>query len=314
MEETGYSIADSDAFVRRVQHVEYGLSAEIEFGALLRWLGACPFVHRLSEDLFRNPTRSEWQVPDLFAVFQNGNLTCTAMIEVKTTSNHTLRLKTNYLARLQAYAELTSQPLLLAWRPRDIGFWILVDPCHAKRINDDTLELNFESAVKNDLMSIIAGDFCLVPKKGAGLIFEATRIGEKRPMTDGYQAAFRIDNAYFRDGDGNPVSNLPNAIVWTLFSVMEEEQNVSDGGLVQAFVASGGMTRAQQVLRTAASFPLSEDQRIHWKAIGTNLDAVVSSRDLLSQAKTHIGTFVRYIFHEEPASVPQFLPRIWKFN
>ena len=313
-EQVGHSITDPDAFVRRVQHIEYGLSAEIEFAVLLRWLGSCPFVHRLSEDAFNDRADSNWQVPDLLAVFQKGDLTCSATIEVKTTSSHTLRLKADYLTRLQTYADLITQPLLLAWRPRNIGFWMLFEPFRVGRLKDDTYEFDLESVMKNDLMSMVAGDFFVVPEQGAGLMLEASRISEKRPTTDGYEAMFRIDNAYIRNADGKPVDNVPDAIVWTLLSAMEEQQNVNDDGFVQAFVASGGMTRAQLILRTAVSFPLSEEQRIHWKSLGTNLDMVISSRDILSQAQTYLATFVRYIYCLQPQDPPRFLPDLWKMS
>ena len=126
-EDMDWDLTDPEAFRRRIQHVEYGLSAEIEFAALLRWLGTCAFVHRLSENAFTDPSRAVWQVPDLFAVFSVGEETSSALIEVKTTKDHVLKLKKSYLERLRAYARLLNQPLLIAWRPRAINFWLLVD-------------------------------------------------------------------------------------------------------------------------------------------------------------------------------------------
>ena len=252
-----WNFSDPEAFLRRVQHVEYGLSAEIELAALLRWLGTCSFVHRLSEDALEDPSRSVWQVPDLFAIFSVGGQTCSALIEVKTTENHVLKFKKPYLERLQAYAQLLNQPLLIAWRPRAIGFWILVDPTHAEVIDEETLQLDFGAAVKNDLMSLLAGDFLIVPKQGAGLRFEAKRDSDKEPTENGYQAVFRIDKAYLHDGSGEAAEGVPDSIVWMIFSAMEEHQEVTDDGLVQSFITSGSMTRAQLVLRTAAGFPLA---------------------------------------------------------
>lgn len=245
MEEMGYDIDDAEAFIQRVQHVEYGLSAEIEFAALLRWLGNCPFVHRLSEDALSEPSQSNWQIPDLLAVFRSGELACSAAIEVKTTESHTLKLKADYIQRLKSYAALIGQPLLIAWRPRNIGFWVLVDPENAKKQSDSSLELDLDTAVKNDLMSLVAGDHYIVPTKGAGLVLEASRIGEKKPTPHGYEAVFRIDNALFVDGKGERISQVPDPIIWVIFSSMEESQEATDSGLVQRFLASGGMdTRA----------------------------------------------------------------------
>lgn len=311
-ESLGWDLSDPEAFLRHVQHVEYGLSAEIEFAALLRWLGTCIFVHRLSEDALADPSRAEWQVPDLFAVFSIDRETCSALIEVKTTGNHVLKFKKAYMERLQAYARLLNQPLLIAWHPRNIGFWILIDPSHAEAIDGETLQLDFEVAIQNDLMSLLAGDFFIVPKKGVGFRFEAKRISDKEPTKDGYEAVFQIDKAYFQDATGNAVENVPESIIWMTFSAMEEKQDVTDEGFVQSFLTSGGMTRAQMVLRTAASFPLREDQRIHWKAVGTNLEAILACDALLSNAQAHFGTFVQYIFHQQPQIMPDFLPNKWR--
>ena len=312
LEEADYSIADPGAFLRRVQHVEYGLSAEIEFAALLRWLGSCPFVHRLSEDALSDGTNSNWLVPDLLAVFQNGDQTCSVTIEVKTTASHTLRLKTDYVERLQAYADLITQPLLLAWRPRNIGFWMLFEPYRVGRLENNTLVFDLENVMQNDLMSMVAGDFFITPKQGAGLVLETSRISEKQPTEDDYKAVFQVKKAYMRDGDGGTIENVPNAIFWILLSAMEEQLNVSDEGFVLKFAASGGMTRAQLILRTAASFLLNDEQRIHWKSLGANLDTVISSREIISQAQIYLGTFVQYIFHLQPQNPPQFVPDEWE--
>ena len=52
-ERAGWELTNSPNFLRLVQHVEYGLSSEMEFAAILRWLGWCSFVHRLSEDVLQ---------------------------------------------------------------------------------------------------------------------------------------------------------------------------------------------------------------------------------------------------------------------
>ena len=311
MEECGYLIDDPHLFIQRVKSVEYGRSAEVEFAALLRWLGACPFVHRLDREAFADPTGSQWAVPDLLAIFKSAQGRCSAAIEVKTTAKHTLRLKPSYLARRKAYAGLISQPLLLAWRPRDVGSWVLVDPIHIQSKGDLDGELEFEVAIRHDLMSVLAGDYYVVPEKGVGLVLEASRVSEKRKTVDGYKATFRIDEARFCDANGDAVQNVPDAIIWAVFATLEEHQDITDDGFTQSFVASGGMIRAQDILRTAASFPLGENQRIDWKAIGSDLDALLSSHELSSQLGIHFGSFVRYIFHQQPQTKPYFLPKNW---
>jgi hypothetical protein len=103
-EQLNWDMSDADKFIRQVQHVEYGLSSEIEFAAILRWLGKCSFVHRLSEDALEDPARSLWTVPDLLAIFQHAHATCSALIEVKTSDDLVLKFKASYLRRLRAFA------------------------------------------------------------------------------------------------------------------------------------------------------------------------------------------------------------------
>lgn len=311
-ERLGWNISDPEKFLRQVQHVEYGLSAEIEFAAILRWLGWCRFVHRLSEEVLEDPAQSVWQVPDLFAVFRAGDQTSSALIEVKTSDDTVLKFKKSYLQRLRAYASLTNQPLLIAWRPRSIGFWILFDPAIAQPANDEFVIVEFGQAIKNDLMSLLAGDYYIIPAEGAGLRLEYERISEKEPTEDGYQALFRVSEAYVHDASGIRADDVPNSIVWAILSTVKDGQEAHEDRIIQSFTASGGMTRAQLVLRTAVGFSINGEERIHWKAVGKNLDAIVRSDDLLHDAQARFGTFLRYIFHQQPQEIPSFIPATWK--
>ncbi|HEX7073857.1 MAG TPA: hypothetical protein VF226_07430 [Hyphomicrobiaceae bacterium] len=72
---------------------------------------------------------------------------------------------------------------------------------------------------------------------------------------------------------------MPDSVIWAIFSTLNDHQEINDQSIVQSFVASGGMTRAQLVLRTAVGFSLKEGERIHWKSVGKNLDAILRSED-----------------------------------
>src|SRR5689334_6244860 len=114
-EQLGYDLSDPEAFLQRAQLVEYGLTAEVEFAAVLCWLCARAVVHRLGEEVLYDKDVCAWEVPDLFAVFAIDSVTLGTVIEVKTTKANTLSFKKDYLAKLQAYADLVSKPLLIAW-------------------------------------------------------------------------------------------------------------------------------------------------------------------------------------------------------
>jgi hypothetical protein len=234
------------------------------------------------------------------------------LIEVKTTDTLELTFKTSYLEKLHAYAELLKQPLLIAWRPRSVGFWMLFDPNVAESLDENLVRVSLDLAIKNDLMSALAGDFYLVPMEGAGLRIEAKRIGEKQPTHDGYKALFQISDAYFHDAAGTRVANAPNSIAWMIFSAMKENQETTDDGFNRSFVASGGLTRAQLVLRTAVGFSLNDEERIHWKMVGKNLDSFLTCDALLADAEARFGSFVQYILHQQPQNLPGFFPKSWQ--
>ena len=195
---------------------------------------------------------------------------------------------------------MMQQPMLIAWRPRSIGFWILFDPRIGEPVDDEFVAVDFELAVKNDLMSVLAGDYYIVPKEGAGLRFEYERIGEKKPTADGYEALFQVSDAYLHDAAGERTEDIPDPIVWAILSALKDHQEVGEDGFVQSFVASGGMTRAQLVLRTAVGFSLKDGERIHWKAVGQNLDANSEHRGAASRRAGALWHF--HELHFPPAA------------
>lgn len=83
-EDVRWDFDDKAKFIKRVRQIDLGLSAEDEFAALLAWLGRCELVHRNGQKGFSSTGR-KWHIPDLFALFQKGADSFSAVIEVKTT-------------------------------------------------------------------------------------------------------------------------------------------------------------------------------------------------------------------------------------
>lgn len=311
-ERLGWNFTDPRKFLRQVQHVEFGLAAEVEFAAILRWLGTCCLVHRLSEDAFFDKTDPEWGIPDLLAVFRSDGKTCTTLVEVKSTDEMELTFHRDYLDRLNAYAAVVGLPLLIAWRPRRLGWWLLVDAAVAQADRGESYRLDLGTAAKNDLMSLLAGDYLITPMAGCGLRFEAQRIGEKQETPDGYQVVFQIQKAYFHDATGQE-TDLPEALSWLILSMAEPREEVNEDSFVQSFVvALEGTTGAQTVLRVAVGFQIDKAERIHWKEVGENLDQILRNADLLRECQARFGTYVRYVFYQQPQVMPAFLPAAWR--
>ena len=120
--ELGNNIKDKEALIDRIRHVEYGLSAEVECAAILAWLGNCSLVHKMSA---KGYIPQDLIVPDLFAVFEKNGQVLKTFIEVKSTKRLKLPWNDAYHMKLKNYCNIMGYPLLLSWKVRPIGQWIL---------------------------------------------------------------------------------------------------------------------------------------------------------------------------------------------
>ena len=104
LEQLGWQ-GDAHAVAERVKRLDLGLPAEDEFAMLLTWLDRCCLVHRL--DQFQSPpaSKNEYQVPDLFAVFEHDGEKIVTLIEVKSTNDKILSWKPEYYEALKRYGD-----------------------------------------------------------------------------------------------------------------------------------------------------------------------------------------------------------------
>jgi Holliday junction resolvase len=310
-EDVRWNYDDKAKFIKRVRQIELGLSAEDEFSALLAWLGRCELVHRNGQRYLTSNKGRKWDIPDLFALFRQGADSFSAMIEVKTTKKGTLKFKFSYINGLREYSYLHSRPLLIAWRPRYFGFWLLFDPDHLKPV-DDKLQIDFEEAYKNNLLGCVAGDFSIGQVEGAGLYFRMRRDGEKCPIDSGYSARYIIDEVGWRDGGGTPYERLPRSVKYALLTHAVDFESVDDPYITQAFVSGGGMVHAQDILRMIVTFWLRGNEPVRWSHVYQNRDLLPPRDELLTDLQGYYGSFIRCIIHQKPGRWPGFLPETWK--
>lgn len=309
-EAVNWDFTDPDSFIKRVQSIEFGLTAETEFAALLSWLGRCSLVHRLEQDYFKSPKGGEWSIPDLFCLLEHEGEHCPVLIEVKTRKKERLTVRLSELESMRRYANLHSLPLLFAWKPRRLGFWLLVDPVHFVE-KDGKAILELAPAMKNNLLSVAAGDFLIVPRAGAGL-FLGARVVKKTQVTDsGFEGIAQLNMAEFRDGNGNAVKNIPGAIVALLFTRMEVVDQAAEGEILRSFVSSGESVYAQQVLRTSVAFRHQAEGPIKWRHVAKDLNSYLSRQSLNEEIQKHFCSFVQYQFFQHPQVWPSFLPEAW---
>jgi Holliday junction resolvase len=309
-EAVNWDVSDLTGFIKRVQSIEYGLSAEIEFAAIVSWLGRCSLAHRLDQDYFSSHSTQKWCVPDLFAIFEHAGVRAPVLIEVKTRKRERLVLRTSDLESMQRYASAVSLPLLIAWKPRRLGFWLLVDPIHFERNGAKSI-LGLEASLKNNLLSSVAGDFLVVPKPNAGIYIEAKIIEKTRRTKKGFGCLMRITKAEFRNALGEPVETLPWAIEPLLFSCMEVVEDVTEDEVHTSFITGDQPIHAQQILRTAVAFCQKGTKTIRWRHVAKDLDAFLSRDVLHDEIQHQFGTFVQYQFFQHPQVWPHFLPAVW---
>lgn len=310
-EDVRWEFVDKAAFLKRVKHIEFGLSAEDEFSALITWLGSCQLVHRNGQDWQSSCDATKWNIPDLFAVFRKSDLSFSTMIEVKTTSDGPLRFTEAYVRGLREYSALHSQPLLVAWRPREFGVWMLFDPDHLQS-DAGKLVIDFETAFKNNLLGCVAGDFFISRLEGSGLYFRLRRDSEKVPKESGYSAVFVYEDIGWRDAQGRTHKRLPRAVKYMLLSNSDFLDSVEDDYITKAIVARGGLLQAQDVFRTLVTGWLRENEPMRWKHVRENRDVLLPRDELLEGLQAYFGTFLHYVIHHLPNSWPTCLPKAWK--
>ena len=167
IQQMGWS-AEPSSIVDRVKRLDLGLPTEDEFIFILSWLGKCLLAHKLDQAQFPPKSQEIYQVPDLLASFDTTAGSKLVLVEVKSTIKKKLVWKANYLKKLKKYSTLTDIPLLVAWK--FYGLWLLVDINLFVKAKTN-FHLSLETAMKNNLMGYLAGDFVYVMKPNVGLHF-----------------------------------------------------------------------------------------------------------------------------------------------
>lgn len=157
LEQLGWK-ADAKHVADRVKRLNIGLPLEDEFSVICGWLGQCNLIHKLDQQQYPVTSKEYYQVPDLMANFTvKDGQGFTVLIEVKSSEKNVLSLTPEYLDRIKHYGDLLGLPTLIAWRK--LGIWALVSIEEFTKA-EKNYNLNFNDAMKSNLMSKLAGDFC----------------------------------------------------------------------------------------------------------------------------------------------------------
>jgi hypothetical protein len=207
-------------------------------------------------------------------------------------------------------------PLLLAWRCRQFGEWVLVDPLANGLVENG--EIDIGSALKYNLMGLVAGDFGVEPKPGLGVNFKGKFIGPKSYDKSGYTAPVKITEAFWGSNDGKRLTNLLESVVVLLWAgACEPYCEESEDGLIWGYLTPETASErrssisAQLLLRTLVGWAVKDNQRIAWRHVLGKLNEIKSKTEMEKELQKEIGEVVRYIVHIRPQNIPKFLPSGW---
>lgn len=302
--------ADPRTIADNVRRLDLGLPVEDQFIAICAWLGKARLVHKLDQLQAPLASRYLYQVPDLLAHFDHAG---PLLIEVKAKKGRTLSLRPDYLAKLQAYAELVRMPLLIAWK--HYGIWTLFEARHLKRARTN-FNISFSDAIAENLLGTLAGDVAYKIEPGAGVRFgckkEELLSIERDGDTHTEHWRMRIDQVGFTIAGGKPVAELDPEVA-TLFTTwdLEERQSHSDTHVELAFVAGDeGMMFGHMALTHLLNWSLPIGAMINWRH-AIRRDAVVANMTNFGHALARglEQKVVRTILHQQPNSWPDFIPR-----
>lgn len=302
---------DARQIADKVRQLDLGLPAEDEFTAVCSWLGKTVLIHKLDQQQAPLKSRDTYQVPDLLAQFDNAG---PLLIEVKVKKGRTLSFKPDYLARLEAYAELVGMPLLIAWKHH--GLWTLFEARHLKRARKN-FNIAFGDAMMENLLGVLAGDLAYKIAPGAGIHLRSKKeellAVEKSGDTRTEQWKLRIDDVGFTVANGERADMIDPDLT-TLFTTwdLEERQSHSDTHIEFHFVAGddAGMMFGHMALVHLMNWSLPQGATINWRH-AIRRDAVVSNMANFSNALNRAldQKLVRTIIHQQPQTRPDFFPQ-----
>ncbi len=312
MQQLGWN-ADSDSIAERVKRLDVGLPAEDEFIYIISWLNKCSLVHKLDQNQIPPSSQNIYQVPDLFTSFDTLVGSKNVFIEIKTTNDKKIVWSKSYLDKLKNYSLLTNTPLLLAWKYS--GLWLLVDINVFEKAKT-AFHLSFETAMKHNLMSYLAGDFAYFMKPNVGLHFVMKKmelISKKTLTKKSFSEQWRgkIVEAYFTDAKGVKNTKLPDGL-WPLFisTNPEPQDRIEKDFIYQSFVITenSGMAFAYKVLSTLTSLSTEENNKIHWRKKLIDHRFPIDFKYLNDAVYKGLEMgYIRYVFELQPVIIPSFL-------
>lgn len=307
LEQLGWTL-DSKAIAERVTRLDLGLPAEDEFSMLLSWMGKCKLVHKLDEMQAPPESKEYFRVPDLLAIFEHKERRIPVLIEVKTSEDNTISWRPDYFEGLQRYGQELGLPVLIAWKYKPIGCWSLFELCHFTKPNLN-YKITVATAMKQSLMSLLAGDFALVLKAGVGLHLKMKKIRKVIDKDAKERWEAQIEDAYFTNGVGEQLKQLGQGL-WPLFLANEHEESTreDDTHFYQSFVVPTKETMQWAHCIIAFLLKPKHAEPVRWRDVLMNHQVPIKFNELRRTVFEGISKeVVHYTFDVSPQAGATFM-------
>jgi hypothetical protein len=202
-------------------------------------------------------------------------------------------------------------PLLIAWKHH--GVWMLFDAVHL-RMAQTNFNISFETALKENLLGILAGDVAYKISPGAGVRFSIRKEELMRTEADGPSLTehwrMRIEAASFTVAGGKIATDL-DPDVTTLFTTwdLEETQTHTETHVQLSFTAGKeGLMFGHMALVHLLNWRQPANTPINWRHANRRNSVVSSMTNFRHALKRALQQkVVHVVLDQQPRSWPPFV-------
>lgn len=305
--------------VEKVNQLKRGLPKEDEFTALSIWMGRCTLIHKMEQKQYPNLSKQEYQVPDLFACYKYNGENVAVLIEVKSTKRRKLRFTNADYNRRVKYSQLTGLPILIAWHLKGWDLWCLFELSKMQK-KVSAFHIDFETAIKEDLMGILLDNIIFTIKKGTKLVMQV-EIEKGTEVRDGIDQTLKkftgvVKNIEFVGVNGQriPLDSSLSKFLELIFLLVDNDVSSTEDSnyFTQTFYTTEDQTIFGYQILGVASFGIEaiKTPQLNWLDVIKNESFRISYEDIRNAAKdgVHKG-IVKYVIRNLPKPIPQFLER-----
>lgn len=304
-----------EELISKLEQLKRGLPLENEFISLALWMGNCSLIHKIEQNQMPKWARDHFQVVDLFAVFRHKGELVPVLIEVKSSQGPKIKFSENYYRKIKAYARLTKSPVLVAWKVANYGMWFLVDIERFQR-KEKAYHLEFQEAMRENLLSILLGDFSIHFRPGIEFII---KFGKEKLLSKKVEKGkkveewhMRIKEASFLNYKGQRVRIVPSLLLYMLSLAGLEEKTRNDNKyLSQILELPEGRMIFASGMHGIAMVGIEGDYhptKVNWEEIIFNEKYKFAFDSLNKAARESMEKgFVHMIGHIIPNTIPDFL-------